>query len=130
MAPWLRPGREPGWDHRPALLDAAGGPAAAAAGLNDRFDTVGPQTRVGLVHAALNTTAVSPHLASLVAGIGIAGAWSPHAPGGPLRPPSELDPPGNSRQLNKPAHQYREPSPASWRQFGVPLRPPTSHVPA
>jgi nitrite reductase/ring-hydroxylating ferredoxin subunit len=68
-----------------ALLDAAGGPAAegaadllvaagvvaavptAAAGLNDWSDTVGPQTRVGLVHAALNTTALSLYLASLVA---------------------------------------------------------------
>jgi nitrite reductase/ring-hydroxylating ferredoxin subunit len=68
-----------------ALLDAAGGPAAegaadllvaagvvaavptAAAGLNDWSDTVGPQTRVGLVHATLNTTALSLYLASLVA---------------------------------------------------------------
>jgi len=68
-----------------ALLDAAGGPAAegaadllvaagvvaavptAAAGLNDWSDTVGPETRVGLVHAALNTTALSLYLASLVA---------------------------------------------------------------
>jgi len=68
-----------------ALLDAAGGPAAegaadllvaagvvaavptAAAGLNDWSDTVGPEARVGLVHAALNTTAVSLYLASLVA---------------------------------------------------------------
>jgi len=68
-----------------ALLDAVGGPAAegaadllvaagvvaavptAAAGLNDWSDTVGPQTRVGLVHAALNTTALSLYLASLVA---------------------------------------------------------------
>ena len=54
-----------------ALLDAIGGPAAdllvaagvvaavptAAAGLNDWSDTVGPETRVGLVHATLNTTA-------------------------------------------------------------------------
>jgi nitrite reductase/ring-hydroxylating ferredoxin subunit len=68
-----------------ALLDTAGGPAAegaadllvaagvvaavptAAAGLNDWSDTVGPETRVGLVHAALNTTALSLYLASLVA---------------------------------------------------------------
>ena len=68
-----------------ALLDAAGGPAAegaadllvaagvvaavptAAAGLNDWSDTVGPQARVGLVHAAVNTTALSLYLASLVA---------------------------------------------------------------
>src|SRR5580704_15712764 len=68
-----------------ALLDAVGGPAAegaadllvaagvvaavptAAAGLNDWSDTAGPQTRVGLVHAALNTTALSLYLASLVA---------------------------------------------------------------
>src|SRR5579864_3576414 len=68
-----------------ALLDAAGGPAAAgaadllvaagvvaavpaaAAGLNDWSDTAGPQTRVGLVHAALNTTALSLYLASLAA---------------------------------------------------------------
>jgi nitrite reductase/ring-hydroxylating ferredoxin subunit len=68
-----------------ALLDAAGGPAAegaadllvaagvaaavptAAAGLNDWSDTAGPETRVGLAHAALNTTALSLYLASLVA---------------------------------------------------------------
>jgi hypothetical protein len=68
-----------------ALLDAAGGPVAegaadllvtagvvaavptAAAGLNDWSDTAGPETRVGLVHAALNTTALSLYLASLVA---------------------------------------------------------------
>ncbi len=68
-----------------ALLDAAGGPAAegaadllvtagvvaavptAAAGLNDWSDIAGPETRVGLVHAALNTTALSLYLASLVA---------------------------------------------------------------
>jgi nitrite reductase/ring-hydroxylating ferredoxin subunit len=67
-----------------ALLDAAGGPAAegaadllvavgvvaavptAAAGLSDWSDTAGPETRVGLVHAALNTTALSLYLASLV----------------------------------------------------------------
>jgi hypothetical protein len=52
------------------LLVAAGVAAAlatAAAGLNDWSDTVGPQTRVGLVHAALNTTALSLYLASLVA---------------------------------------------------------------
>ena len=68
-----------------ALLDAVGGPAAegaadllvavgvvaavptAAAGLNDWSDTNGPETRVGLVHAALNTAALSLYLASLVA---------------------------------------------------------------
>ena len=68
-----------------ALLDTVGGPPAegaadllvtagvvaavptVAAGLNDWSDTVGPATRVGLVHAALNTTALSLHLASLVA---------------------------------------------------------------
>lgn len=69
-----------------ALLDAAG-PAAegaadllvtagvvaavptAASGLNDWSDTAGPETRVGLVHAAVNTTALSLYLASLVARI-------------------------------------------------------------
>ena len=63
-----------------ALLDAADGPAAeraaglpvtadvvaavptAAAGLNDWSDIAGPETQVGLVHAALNTTALSLHL--------------------------------------------------------------------
>lgn len=68
-----------------ALLDTVGGPSAegaadllvtagvvaavptAAAGLNDWSDTVGPETRVGLVHATLNTTALSLYLASLVA---------------------------------------------------------------
>ena len=68
-----------------ALLDAVGGPAAegaadllvtagvvaavptAAAGLDDWSDTAGPETRVGLVHATLNTTALSLYLASLVA---------------------------------------------------------------
>ena len=52
------------------LLVAAGVAAAvptAAAGLNDWSDTAGPQTRVGLVHAALNTTALSLYLASLAA---------------------------------------------------------------
>jgi nitrite reductase/ring-hydroxylating ferredoxin subunit len=52
------------------LLAAAGVAAAvpaAAAGLNDWSDTAGPQTRVGLVHAALNTTALSLYLASLAA---------------------------------------------------------------
>jgi len=66
-----------------APLDAAGGPAAegaadllvtagvvaavptAAAGLNDWSDTAGPETRVGLVHAAVNTTALS------LAGLGV-----------------------------------------------------------
>ena len=69
-----------------APLDAAGGPVAegaadllvtagvvaavptAAAGLNDWSDTAGPETRVGLVHAAVNTTALSLYLASVVAG--------------------------------------------------------------
>jgi nitrite reductase/ring-hydroxylating ferredoxin subunit len=68
-----------------ALLDTVGGPAAegaadllvtagvvaaaptAAAGLNDWSDTAGPETRVGLVHATLNTTALSLYLASAVA---------------------------------------------------------------
>jgi len=68
-----------------ALLDTVGGPAAegaadllvtagvvtavptAASGLNDWSDTSGPETRVGLVHAAVNTTALSLYLASLVA---------------------------------------------------------------
>ena len=68
-----------------ALLDTAGGPAAegaadllvtagvvaavptAAAGLNDWSYTNGPQTRVGLMHATLNTTALSLYLASAVA---------------------------------------------------------------
>jgi nitrite reductase/ring-hydroxylating ferredoxin subunit/uncharacterized membrane protein len=68
-----------------ALLDAAGGPAAegaadllvtagvvaavptAAAGLNDWSDTAGPESRVGLVHATVNTAALSLYLASLVA---------------------------------------------------------------
>jgi nitrite reductase/ring-hydroxylating ferredoxin subunit len=68
-----------------ALLDAVGGPAAegaadllvttgvvaavptAATGLNDWSDTVGPATRVGLVHATVNSTALSLYTASLVA---------------------------------------------------------------
>jgi nitrite reductase/ring-hydroxylating ferredoxin subunit len=68
-----------------AMLDVVGGPAAegpadllvaagvvaavptAAAGLNDWSDTAGPETRIGLVHAALNTTALSLYLASLIA---------------------------------------------------------------
>ena len=67
------------------LLDTAGGPAAepaadllvaagvatalptAAAGLNDWSDTYGPVTRVGLVHATVNTGALSLYLASLAA---------------------------------------------------------------
>lgn len=67
------------------LLDTAGGPAAepaadllvavgavtalptAAAGLNDWSDTYGPATRVGLVHAAVNTGALSLYLGSLAA---------------------------------------------------------------
>jgi nitrite reductase/ring-hydroxylating ferredoxin subunit len=68
-----------------ALLDTVGGSAAegaadllvtagvvaaiptATAGLNDWSYTNGPQTRVGLVHATLNTTALSLYLASAVA---------------------------------------------------------------
>jgi nitrite reductase/ring-hydroxylating ferredoxin subunit len=66
-----------------ALLDTVGGPGAeraadllvaagvlgalpaAASGLNDWSDTTGPDTRVGLVHAALTTTALGLHAASL-----------------------------------------------------------------
>lgn len=66
-----------------ALLDTVGGPNAdraadllvatgvlaavptAASGLNDWSDTYGPDTRVGLVHAALNTTALALYTASL-----------------------------------------------------------------
>jgi nitrite reductase/ring-hydroxylating ferredoxin subunit/uncharacterized membrane protein len=40
---------------------------AAAAGLNDWSDTYGPETRVGLVHAAANTTALGLYTASLAA---------------------------------------------------------------
>jgi nitrite reductase/ring-hydroxylating ferredoxin subunit len=65
------------------LLDTVGGPTAeraadllvatgvlaavptAASGLNDWSDTYGPDTRVGLVHAALNTTALTLYVASL-----------------------------------------------------------------
>lgn len=64
-----------------AVLDTVDTPAAdvlvgtgiatavptAAAGLNDWSDTYGEQTRVGLVHATANTTALGLHLASLVA---------------------------------------------------------------
>jgi nitrite reductase/ring-hydroxylating ferredoxin subunit len=66
-----------------ALLDAVGGAEGAAdllvtagvvaavptaaAGLNDWSDTVGPEARVGLVHATVNTTALSLYLASAVA---------------------------------------------------------------
>jgi hypothetical protein len=53
------------------LLVTAGVVAAvptAAAGLNDWSDTAGSETRVGLVHAAVNTTALSLYLASVVAG--------------------------------------------------------------
>jgi nitrite reductase/ring-hydroxylating ferredoxin subunit/uncharacterized membrane protein len=39
----------------------------AAAGLNDWSDTYGPETRVGLVHAAGNITALALYTASLVA---------------------------------------------------------------
>jgi nitrite reductase/ring-hydroxylating ferredoxin subunit len=68
-----------------ALLDTVGGPSAeraadllvtagvlaavptAASGLNDWSDTYGPDTRVGLAHAALNTAALSLYAASLAA---------------------------------------------------------------
>jgi len=52
------------------LLVSAGILAAvptAASGLNDWSDTYGPDTRVGLVHAALNTAALSLYVASLAA---------------------------------------------------------------
>jgi len=39
----------------------------AASGLNDWSDTYGADTRVGLVHATVNTAALSVYLASLVA---------------------------------------------------------------
>jgi Rieske [2Fe-2S] domain len=64
-------GRQGAWStSQPGGLVTAGVVAAvptAAAGLNDWSDTAGPQTRVGLVHAAVNTTALSLYLASLVA---------------------------------------------------------------
>jgi nitrite reductase/ring-hydroxylating ferredoxin subunit len=50
------------------LLIAAGVLAAvptAASGLNDWSDTYGPDTRVGLVHATVNTAALSLYVASL-----------------------------------------------------------------
>jgi nitrite reductase/ring-hydroxylating ferredoxin subunit/uncharacterized membrane protein len=68
-----------------AMLDAVGGPKSekaadllvgagivaavptAASGINDWSDTAGRDTRVGLVHAAANTTALSAFAASLVA---------------------------------------------------------------
>lgn len=68
-----------------ALLDTVGGPNAersadllvatgvlaaiptAASGLNDWSDTQGPDTRVGLVHATANVTALSLYTASLAA---------------------------------------------------------------
>jgi hypothetical protein len=52
------------------LLVGAGVLAAvptAAAGLNDWSDTMGPDNRVGLVHAAVNTAALSLYVASLAA---------------------------------------------------------------
>ena len=52
------------------MLVAAGVVAAvptAASGLNDWSDTVGSDTRIGLVHAALNSTALGLSMASLVA---------------------------------------------------------------
>jgi hypothetical protein len=48
-----------------APLDAAGGPAAEGAA--DLLVTAGPETRVGLVHATVNTTALSLYLASVIA---------------------------------------------------------------
>lgn len=59
----------PGAERSADLLVTAGVLAAvptAASGLNDWSDTYGPETRVGLVHAALNTTALSLYVASLV----------------------------------------------------------------
>jgi nitrite reductase/ring-hydroxylating ferredoxin subunit/uncharacterized membrane protein len=57
--------------HRAADLLVATGMAgavpAAAAGANDWADTYGPETRVGLVHAAANTTALGLYAASLTA---------------------------------------------------------------
>ena len=50
------------------LLVGAGVLAAvptAATGLNDWSDTVGPDTRVGLVHAAVNSTALTLYVASM-----------------------------------------------------------------
>lgn len=68
------------------LLVGAGAVAAvptAATGLNDWSDTYGAQTRVGLVHAAANSTALALYLGSLLArsrgrrgwgkGLGLAG---------------------------------------------------------
>jgi nitrite reductase/ring-hydroxylating ferredoxin subunit len=52
------------------VLVATGALAAvptAAAGLNDWSDTYGPETRVGLVHAVANTTALGLYTASLAA---------------------------------------------------------------
>jgi nitrite reductase/ring-hydroxylating ferredoxin subunit len=52
------------------LLVATGVLAAvptAASGMNDWSDTLGPDTRVGLVHAALNTTALALYATSLAA---------------------------------------------------------------
>lgn len=52
------------------LLVAAGIVTAlptAVTGLNDWSDTYGPETRVGLVHAAANTTALGLYTASLIA---------------------------------------------------------------
>jgi hypothetical protein len=63
--------RRPGRRRAADLLVTAGvvaGVPTAAAGLNDWSDTAGPETRVGLVHAAVNTTALSLYLASVVAG--------------------------------------------------------------
>jgi nitrite reductase/ring-hydroxylating ferredoxin subunit len=52
------------------MLVAAGVLAAvptAASGLNDWSDTVGPDTRIGLVHAVANSTALGLYAASMVA---------------------------------------------------------------
>jgi nitrite reductase/ring-hydroxylating ferredoxin subunit/uncharacterized membrane protein len=60
----------PGAERSADLLVAAGVVAAvptAASGLNDWSDTDGGDTRVGLVHATANTTALSLYVASLAA---------------------------------------------------------------
>ena len=60
----------PGVERSADLLVSAGLLAAvptAASGLNDWSDTYGSDTRVGLAHAVLNTTALSLYVASLAA---------------------------------------------------------------
>ncbi len=64
-----------GSDAEPAadLLTAAGVAAAvptALSGFNDWADTIGPERRVGLVHAGLNTVALALYAGSLVARAG------------------------------------------------------------